>query len=150
MKKTITIIIILFIIFIAVFYIWITQNRNQYRQAQMQNYEYEQYKKRELYGTEVITLINKAMNENEKNSIPQNNKGQYIENNTNSIIIEVIMIIDEEKKQTKSYRMEAISKVGISSFITNFNTEKFKIKEITYHENGRIKGITIEQQNLNN
>lgn len=150
MKKTITIIIILFIIFIAVFYIWITQNRNQYRQAQMQNYEYEQYKKRELYGTEVITLINKAMNENEKNSIPQNNKGQYIENNTNSIIIEVIMIIDEEKNETKSYRMEAISKVGISGFITNFNTEKFKIKEITYHENGRIKSIIIEQQNLIN
>lgn len=116
----------------------------------MQNYEYEQYKKREFYGTEVITLINKAMNENEENSIPQNNKGQYIENDTNSIIIEVIMIIDEEKNETKSYRMEAISKVGISDFITNFNTEKFKIKEITYHENGRIKSIIIEQQNLIN
>ena len=47
---------------------------------------------------------------------------------------------NEEKQETKSYKMEAISKVGISSFITNFNTVKFKCTKLEYHKStGKIQ-----------
>ena len=69
------------------------------------------------------------------------------ENNTNSIIVELVMITNEEKEKTKTYRMETIDKVGISEFIKNFNTAKFKITKMEYHEQtSKIKYIEISQQ----
>ena len=94
----------------------------------------------------VATILNKAMNNNKQNGIEQKD-GKYIENNTNSIIVELVMITNEEKEKTKTYRMETIDKVGISEFIKNFNTAKFKITKMEYHEQtGKIKYIEISQQ----
>ena len=43
--------------------------------------------------------------------------------------------------------METIQKVGISEFISNFNTAKFRITKLEYHKKtGRIKYIEITQQ----
>ena len=57
------------------------------------------------------------------------------------------MITDEEKEKTKTYRMETIDKVGISEFISNFNTAKFNITKIEYHEKtGKVKYIEVSQK----
>lgn len=147
MNKNMIIIITILIILLAVTYMWLNINTNQYRQNELKNYEYEQYKNEEIYGTEVITLINKIINQNESNHIVKDDKGFYIENDENSIIVDVVMIIDEDKKETKSYRMETINKVGIAGFIQNFNTAKFKLTKIEYHQKtGKIKKLIIEQQ----
>ena len=58
------------------------------------------------------------------------------------------MITNEENEQTQIYIIETIDKVGISEFIKNFNTAKFKIAKLEYHEQTRkIKYIEISQQN---
>ena len=145
MNKNVIIIFTLFIIIIVICYTWLNGNRNNYKLVKTKNYEYEQYKNCEIYGPEVITLINKAINENEKNNVTKDEKGFYINNNENSIIIEIIMITNEESKETTTYRMEAINKVGISDFIYNFNTAKFYINNIEYHKNSRISKIVIKQ-----
>ena len=137
MNKNVIIIFTLFIIIIVICYTWLNGNRNNYKLVKTENYEYEQYK--------VITLINKAINENEKNNVTKDEKGFYINNNENSIIIEIIMITNEESQETTTYRMEAINKVGISDFIYNFNTAKFYINNIEYHKNSRISKIVIKQ-----
>ena len=111
------------------------------------NKEYEQYIEKDIYGTDVATLINKAIDSNNKNKVQKTEDGKYIENEENSIIIELVMITDEEKEKTTTYRMETIGKVGISEFISNFNTAKFKITNIQYHnQTEKISNITIEQQ----
>ncbi len=146
MKKNLIIIsaILLSIIIICVIGIW--NNLKKITLQRKLNNEYEQYLNKDIYGTDVATILNKAINSNKQNGLEQKD-GKYIENDTNSIIVELVMITNEEKEKTKTYRMETIDKVGISEFIKNFNTAKFKITRIEYHEQTKkIKYIEISQQ----
>ena len=112
-----------------------------------QNKEYEKYLNKEIYGTDVITIINRATDSNQKNNVATNEKGNYISDGQNSILIDIVLITNEDKGETKSYKMENISKVGISKFITNFNTAKFRITKMDYHkETGKISNIEMTQQ----
>ena len=147
MKKNIVIISLILLIIIIICFIGIWNNYKRLLMQKQENKEYEQYLNKEIYGTDVATILNKAMNSNKQNSLEQKD-GKYIENDTNSIIVELVMITNEEKEKTKKYRMETIDKVGISEFIKNFNTAKFKIAKLEYHEQTRkIKYIEISQQN---
>ena len=147
MKKNVIIISLIFIILIVICIVGINLNSKTSKLTLKQNSEYEQYLNNEIYGTDVITLINKATSSNEQNNVAKDNKGFYIHNNQNSIRIDIIMITNEEKEETTVYKMEAISKIGITEFIKNFNTAKFKCTKIEYHrETGKIKHIEITQQ----
>ena len=146
MKKNLILISVLLLSVIIICVIGIWSNLKKITLQIQLNSEYEQYMNKDIYGTDVATILNKAMNNNKQNGIEQKD-GKYIENNTNSIIVELVMITNEEKEKTKTYRMETIDKVGISEFIKNFNTAKFKITKIEYHEQtGKIKYIEISQQ----
>lgn len=147
MKKNVLIVCSILLIIIIVCTTFISINGKKLAVVKQENKKYEQYQKQEIYGTEVITLINKAIDDNQKNKVQTDETGKYIDNETNSIIIDVVMITNEEKNQTTTYRMETINKVGIGEFIANFNTAKFKITNIQYHkQTGKIKHITIEQK----
>lgn len=146
MKKNVLIVCSILLIIIIVCVTFISMNSKKLAVVKQENKEYEQYQKQEIYGTEVITLINKAIDHNQKNNVQTDETGKYIDNETNSIIIDVIMITNEEKNTTTTYRMETINKVGIGEFIANFNTAKFKITNIQYHkQTGKIKYIEITQ-----
>jgi len=106
-----------------------------------ENSEYEHYLGKTIYGTELTTIINRAINQNENNNIPKNEKGHYIENKENSIKISIKMITKE-----KIYQMEEIFNNDITRFVQNFNLIKFKCTNIEYHKNtGKISKITFEQ-----
>ena len=147
MKKNVIILsfILLFIILICIVGIQVNSKMNN--GIKQQNRQYEQYLNSEIYGTDVVTLINKATSNNETNDVAKDQKGFYINNEKNSIMIELIMITNEEKEETTTYKMETISKVGITEFIKNFNTTKFKCTNKTYHkETGQIAYIELTQQ----
>ena len=147
MKKNLIIITLILLIIIVICATGIKLNSKANKGVLKQNFEYEQYLKTEIYGTDVITLINKAISNNEKNQVAKDEKGNYINNNNNSINIEIIMITNEEKQETTKYKMETIAKVGINEFIKNFNKVKFKCTNIKYHSEGkRIAYIEITQQ----
>ena len=147
MKKNVIIIALILLIIIIICIIGIKINSKTKELIVFKNKEYEQYLKNEIYGTDVITLINKAISNNETNNVIKDEKGFYTNNNQNSITIDLVMITDEEKKETASYKMETISKLGISDFIKNFNTAKFKCTDIQYHvQTKRIKYIELSQQ----
>ena len=146
MKKSVLLICVILIVIIIICSVGIWSNIKKVKVQKQANIEYEKYLDKDLYGTDVATILNKAMNNNKQNGIEQKD-GKYIENNTNSIIVELVMITNEEKEKTKTYRMETIDKVGISEFIKNFNTAKFKITKMEYHEQtSKIKYIEISQQ----
>lgn len=141
MKKTLLLICIpILIILFSVCGLLITKNTTN-RIIKEENSEYEYYLNKTVYGTELTTLINKAINENEKNKIQKDEKGNYIENAENSIKIEIKMITID-----KTYSMETIYNNDITKFVENFNLIKFKCTQIEYHKKtGRIRKIYFEQ-----
>lgn len=148
MKKNVIIICIILLVIITICTMGISINSKKVSVQKQANKEYEQYLEKNIFGTDVATIINKAIDSNNQNNIQQQD-GKYIENNENSIIVELVMITNEEKEKTTTYRMETISKVGINEFIKNFNTATFKITKIEYHkQTGKIKYIEITQQAL--
>ena len=147
MKKNVVIISLILLLVIIMCIIIINLNSKVSNVVKKQNAEYEKYTEDTFYGTDVVTLINKAISSNESNNVEKDEKGFYITNNQNSIKIDLVMITNEEKLEITTYKMEAIAKVGITEFIKNFNTEKFKCTKIEYHqETGRIAYIEITQQ----
>ena len=147
MKKNLIIISIALIVVIIICFVGIKVNSRTSNLIKRKNINYEQYVDCDIYGTDVVTLINMAISDNEENKIEKDEKGFYINNNKNSINIDIILITDEEKQETTTYRMETISKVGITEFIKNFNTTRFKCTNIKHHsQTGKISYIEITQQ----
>ena len=106
-----------------------------------ENSEYEYYLNRTVYGTEVTTVINKAINQNENNNIAKDEKGYYIENGEDSLKIDIKMITIE-----KTYPMEEIYNNDITKFVQNFNLIEFKCTNIEYHEKtGKVSKLIFEQ-----
>lgn len=113
----------------------VKQNR-----IKQENVDYEYFYQKEVYGSEIATVINKAINQNTKNEIPKDENGKYIQNNTNSIKVEV-HISDNETL----YDMETLYNGTMTTFVQYYNLIKFKCTTLTYNEVGRVNYIYFEQ-----
>lgn len=141
MKKAFLLItaIILIIIFCILGYI--LQKRSEINEINYYNKQYQIYLNKEVYGTEVATIINKAIEQNEENEISKDENGYYIENDTNSIKINLKMITIDQ-----TYPMELIYSNNMQEFVKNFSIVLFKCTNIEYHkQTGKISKITFEQ-----
>lgn len=106
-----------------------------------ENLEYEDYLNKEVFGTDVATIISKAIDQNEKNKIPKDENGLYIQNDSDSIRIDLKMITIN-----KTYPMEEIYNNKIINFVQNFNTIKFKCTSIEYHpKTGKVSKLIFEE-----
>lgn len=138
-----TFIIILSILIFALCYTisLYVNSKDSIKQIKIENQEYEQYLGKTLYGTDVATVINKVVDQNEKNKIQKDDKGYYIENDTNSIKVDIKMITIE-----KTFQMEQFYNNDITEFVENFNIVNFKCSEIQYHKKtGKVSRIIFEQ-----
>lgn len=143
MKKGLILILIVLSVTVIVAVRYISNKYTVASEIQKINGEYEFYKDKKLLGTDVTTAINKAIDSNERNEIPKDEKGFYIENDTNSIKIEISMYNEDD---VKTYQMETIQKVGITGFINNFNLIDFTCSKIEYHEKTKmVSKIVFEQ-----
>jgi len=141
LKKSFLIItaIILIIIFIVLGYIFEAQAKQN--EVISYNKQYENYLEKEIYGAEIATIINKVTEQNERNNVAKDENGYYIDNETNSIKIDLKMITIE-----KTYPMELIYKNDITSFVKNFNVILFKCTNIEYHKKtGKVSKLIFEQ-----
>ena len=148
MKKNVFIVsLIVLTAIIAICIVIMRVNSKTSKLVLKQNAQYEQYLEDNIYGTDVITLINKAITDNETNKVEKDKKGFYINNNQNSLKIDLVMITDSEKAETTTYKMESIAKVGITEFIKNFNTVEFKCTKKEYHSaTGKLAYLEITQK----
>lgn len=141
MNKKFICILITAILIVLVISVQITQKQKSQRLAARYNAEYEQYLNKEIYGTDVVSIINKAINSNERNNVLKDQNGNYIENDDNSIKVDVYIKINN-----KTYNMETIAKIGMEKFVKNFNLLTFTCSKIEYHEKtGKVSNIYIEQ-----
>lgn len=140
MKKIAIFFVVIIFIVVTMFYLYINY-KNNYNSIQKDNRQFESYYNQETYGANLATIINKAMDNNYKNNIEKDSNGKYIENDTNSINIDIKMIDNDT-----TYNMEKIFNGGISTFTSYYNQIKFKCTKIDYHKKtGRIKYMLFEQ-----
>lgn len=141
MKKLLIILIILFLIIVFSIYALKINKESEARSLKKYNLEYEEYLNKTIYGTDLATLINKAVNSNENNKIEKDENNYYIENEKNSLKIEIKMTITK-----KTYPMEEIYNKDTAEFIKYFNTEKFECTKIEYHKKtGKVSKLIFEQ-----
>ena len=91
MKKIAIFAMLIVVIICGIFYMHINYKAN-YNNSKKANLEFEKYLNEEVYGSELATVINRAIDRNEKNEVEKNNKGIYQNNDTNSINIEIKML----------------------------------------------------------
>ena len=142
--KKIFIIIAIIVVIIVFPGFWYLSSKTNYSVIQEENKEYEAYKDQNVYGLDVATVINKAVDRNTKNKIEKDDKGYFIQNDKNSIEVEIHMIDNEE-----TYKMETIFNAGTEQFVQYYGNIKFKCSKIEYHEKtGKIKYLLFEQQEI--
>ena len=140
MKKIIIFLVIVLIIVATVGYVYLNYKAT-YNEAQVKNAQYESYDGKEIFGTDLATLINKAVDDNTKNKIEKEDTGLYADNGTDSIRIDVLFTDDN-----KVHSMEEIYNSGTDTFMQYYNQIRFKCTKIDYHsKTGRVRYMYFEQ-----
>lgn len=149
MKRNL-IILISALLIVCVFVVYFVINyRNMQIDAQANNKEYITYKDKTIVGTTLVSLINKTVDNNEKNNIEKDEKNTYIENDKNSVKIYIYFLdLEKEDKYIETpYTMEQIYNNDTYNFIKLYGTSNFYCSNIDYHEKtGNVKSLTFEQQ----
>lgn len=141
MKKSLYILISITLIILLIIIYLIYNRQMAINRNTKANLEYENYTVNNILGSSLMTLINKVSDNNERNGVQKNEKGMYISNNENSIIIEVKFIESNEV-----FRMEQISNKGSENFVKFYNTMSFKCIKKEYHKNTKsISYLYFEQ-----
>ena len=141
MKRNIIFIVAIFLVVIAIITYSFYNIKRTEKESSQNNRAYQSFYNQEVLGTDVISIINKAINSNEKNAVDKDEKGHYIDNNKNSIIIEI-----KFKEQEQIIKMEAIEKSGEQKFLILFGATSFKCTKIEYHnKTGKISKMLFEQ-----
>ena len=140
MKKIIIFLVIVLIIVVTVAYMYLNYKAT-YNEAQVKNVQYESYNGKEIFGTDLATLINKAVDDNTKNNIQKEDSGLYTDNETDSIRIDILFTDDNEV-----HSMEEIYNSGTDTFMQYYNQIRFKCTKIDHHsKTGRVSYMYFEQ-----
>lgn len=140
MKRISIFFLIVIIIVVGISYLYLNY-KTIFNNAQKENKQFESYYEQEVYGSDIATIINKAVDNNEKNEVEKDKKGKYINNDKNSINID-IKIIDNDT----IYNMEKLYTGGMDKFVQFYNQIKFKCTKIEYHkETKKVKYMLFEQ-----
>lgn len=140
MEKTLLIILAIFLIITCIIAGQLINKKNEEQDLKIYNQNFEKYLNKEIQGTDLASLINEAVNENEKNNVQKTKNGSYIDNGENSIKIDINMITIKD-----TFEMEAFHSSKIQEFVKNFNTVKFKCTDILYHSNGKVAKLIFEE-----
>ena len=140
MKKIIILISLIVIIVAVVAFNYINYQR-EYNSILEYNLEFEKNYQKEIYGIDLTTIINKVINNNEKNNVKIGQNKKYMDNGTNSINIDIMMIDTNE-----TYPMEIIYNGGIANFVQYYGDIQFKCTKIEYHKKtNKVSYLYFEQ-----
>ena len=97
------------------------------------NKNYESLLNKTINGNELATYINQIIDKNTKNSVEKDSNGYYIDNNKDSIILEI-----KFKDSDNIFRIEQIYNNGIEKFIKLYANLNFKCTKIQYHNKTKL------------
>lgn len=140
MKKFIVLFSIVIIIVAVVAFNYINYTNNQ-SEVKRYNLELGKNYQKEIYGIDLTTTINKVINNNEKNNVEKDQQGRYINNNSDSINIDIKMIDVD-----RVFTMEELYNGGMEQFVQYYSNIQFKCTKIEYHKKtGKISYMYYEQ-----
>lgn len=140
MKKLAIFFLIVVIIVVGISYLYLNDKANYY-EAVKKNKQFESYEGQEIYGAELTTVINKAVDNNQNNEVAKDEKGKYIDNDNNSIKIDIKML-----DNNKTYEMETLYGGGMDKFVQFYSDIKFKCTKLEYHKaTNKVKYLLFEQ-----
>ena len=140
MKKIVIGIVIIIVVFCSLWYKYY-QYKAKKSEIDTHNIEYDSLYEKEINGNNLATLINKTIDSNEKNNIKKNENGQYIDNDRNSIRIEI-----KFKQSPKIFPIEIIYLNQVTEFIRLYGQAMFKCSKIEYHNSTKfVKYIFFEE-----
>lgn len=140
MKRILFTICLISVIIIVILFMNYREFQKKQLETQKFNNIYEEYNQENLNGLDITTIINKAIDNNEKYEIAKDENGVYIADDQYSVKIYITMVLNE-----KTYTMERINAVGMEAFIQNFGIIEFDCTDIKYHEKtGRVAEMTFE------
>ncbi len=113
MKKTLMVMLSIMIIILAILLSKYYKYKEIEKNIQSFNTPYEVYKDKEIYGSEIATAINKAVDDNKKDLSTEEKK----------VNIEVKII---DFKEEKIYNMDMLYNGGMNTFVQYYNAIKFK------------------------
>ena len=143
MKKKITLILVIFLIILSISIYFIYSYRKNTIESQKINNEYKSYYNVQMLGTELVSILNKTADINEKNEIQKDSEGLYRDNDINSI---KIYIKFKYKEEYKTLEMEKILNNGVENFIKSYAAASFKCENINYHSKTKnVKELTFIQ-----
>lgn len=143
MKKNFIFMLCIIGIIIAILSVKYLSYKAEYGEIKRRNFEYEKYLNKEVLSTELTTIINKAVDNNEKNSVAKDEQGFYVTNDINSVKIQ-IQILDNETM----YDMETLYNGGMERFVQNYNSINFECTKIEYNKAGKVSYILFKQKNI--
>lgn len=127
---------ILFTIMVAGLLVYFMSQYRQFPQQQTEqqrleqvakfNREYESYDKKKMYGTDVATIVNKAIDNNKKYA--DERTGQYVIDDTNNhyINVEIKLLTDIQMYATQYYEVEQVGE-DLDSYVESQNFYEGKI-----------------------
>ncbi len=140
MKKLALFFLILVVIIVGISYMYLNYKAS-YNEAKKANMEFESYYNQEIKGNDVATIINRAVDNNVTNNVEKDKKGKFINNDNNSINIDIKMLDNDE-----TYSMETFYNGGIDKFVQYYGTITFKCTKIEYHKStNKVKYLLFEQ-----
>lgn len=114
-------------------------------EAQKINNEYKSYYDLQMLGTELVSIINRTEDINEKYGVQKDENGLYIENDNNSIKIYINFIYKDDYTTLEA---EKIANDGVENFIKTYSTASFKCTDISYHDKtNNVKSLTFTETN---
>lgn len=110
------------------------ETQKEAKSLQKFNAQYEAYNKKRMYGADIITVTNKAI---------QNNM------DSNHYINIILTMRDEEgagiKAGTYSLKGDLAEKIETLKTIESFKVQIFQCTDVKYNENGKICEMTFKQ-----
>jgi Na+-translocating ferredoxin:NAD+ oxidoreductase RnfG subunit len=143
MKKGTLTVVILMLIALGLTVYFVISSRITSNVASEENRYYQQLLNKEITGTELSSVINKVIDSNKKNELSLDDKKLYIENDENSIVIEINFKYEDG---IKTIRGERIFNGEIHNFISHYGNIKFKCSKLEYHDSTKkVKKIYIDE-----
>lgn len=127
MKKYVLLLIIIIVAITSVAYLYINYV-NGANNVNTMNKEYENLYNNIINGAALATNINKILDKNAKNNVSKDNNGYYLDNEQNSIIVEI-----KFKDSDNIFRTEQIYNNGMSKFINLYSNINFKCTKLEKH-----------------